>query len=376
MNANDLEGCFSLSNPISVIRNQPESGTLEGGPFEFCVGDGVADNLMAGDITLTGNSGGNSQWLVTEEDGTILGLPPMPSAVDFDGAGVGTCLIWHLSYDGDIEGLAAGMNANDLEGCFSLSNPIAVDRVDCEMTIGAIIVINEINDNDEVEITNTGDENLDISGFWLCDFPTYTQIGNLDIVCGDDFVLEPGEFITVNAGFDISSDDGEMGIYTTNSFGSSAAIIDYVEWGSSGHTRSAIAVAAGIWTTGDFVAAFSSDNSLEYDGEGDSSSDWSEDMATPCESNFIEDNDDDQQVAYNTYPNPTTNMLTIEFTSTVEEDSNIQIYDAFGNNIENMNHNIQDGTKKDINVSEYRAGTYLIRVLNGASSKVKKFMKL
>ena len=128
MNASDLEGCFSLSNPIEVVRNQPSGGTIEGGPFVFCVGDGVADMLSPGDITLSGNSGTNSAWVVTDIDGNILGLPPMPSDVDFDGAEIGTCLIWHLSYEDGLEGAEMGMNASDLEGCFSLSNSIEVIR--------------------------------------------------------------------------------------------------------------------------------------------------------------------------------------------------------------------------------------------------------
>jgi len=53
----------------------------------------------------------------------------MPGVVDFDDAGPGNCLIWYLSYDGDVTGLAAGLNANDLMGdCFALSNSILVER--------------------------------------------------------------------------------------------------------------------------------------------------------------------------------------------------------------------------------------------------------
>ena len=92
-------------------------GSLTGGPFEFCVGDGLADNIAPGSISLAGNSGTNSAWVVTDEQGNILGLPPMPSAVDFDGAGIGTCLIWHLSFENGLEGAAVGNNAADLQGC-------------------------------------------------------------------------------------------------------------------------------------------------------------------------------------------------------------------------------------------------------------------
>ena len=130
-NVDQLSGCYSLSNSVSVTRNEAVGGSLAGGPFEFCVGDGVADNLAAGSISLSGNSGSNSQWVVTDEQGNILGLPPMPSAVDFDGAGVGTCLVWHLSYADGLTGLAAGNNVSQLSGCYDLSNSVSVNRVDC-----------------------------------------------------------------------------------------------------------------------------------------------------------------------------------------------------------------------------------------------------
>jgi len=126
-NVSGVTGSFALSNSISVTRNQPEGGTIAGGPFEFCVGDSIADNITPGAISLTGNSGTNSQWVVTDDQGNILGLPPMPSVVDFDGAGFGTCLIWHLSFENGLTGAEVGNNAmTDLVGCYNLSNSIAV----------------------------------------------------------------------------------------------------------------------------------------------------------------------------------------------------------------------------------------------------------
>lgn len=141
MNANDLEGCFSLSNPIEVVRNQPMGGTITGGPFNFTVGDGQVDTIPMGATTLTDNQGETSQWVVTDDEGIILGLPATPSDVNFDGAGPGICLVWHLSYDGPISGMAPGLNANDLVGCFDLSNPIEINRVaegDCQANGGDI----------------------------------------------------------------------------------------------------------------------------------------------------------------------------------------------------------------------------------------------
>jgi hypothetical protein len=57
--------------------------------------------------------------------------------VNFDDAPAGICLVWHLSYEEGLQGAMVGANANDLMGCFSLSNPIEVIRVsgeDCNTT--------------------------------------------------------------------------------------------------------------------------------------------------------------------------------------------------------------------------------------------------
>ncbi|MFS4491923.1 hypothetical protein ACKWCD_03435, partial [Maribacter sp. 2308TA10-17] len=69
-----------------------EAGEIVGGPFEFCV-DGSPD--MVSGLSLTGDRAGSmSSWVITDDQGKILGLPPTLEAVegvDFDGAGAGTC---------------------------------------------------------------------------------------------------------------------------------------------------------------------------------------------------------------------------------------------------------------------------------------------
>lgn len=130
MNAGDLSGIFSLSNSITVTRNEPNGGTINGGPFNFIV-DRTPD--MVSGITLDGTqTGSNSTWVITDDQGIILGLPHTLEAledVDFDGAGAGVCLIWYLRFEDGIMGAAVGENANNLSGCFSLSNSITVTRL-------------------------------------------------------------------------------------------------------------------------------------------------------------------------------------------------------------------------------------------------------
>lgn len=87
-----------------------------------------------------------------------------------------------------------------------------------------------------VAITNVGGAGGNLDGLWLCNFPTYTPIsGSVDAGA------------TVDVAFGVTAAGGEVGLYTSRSFGDSSAIISYVEWGSAGHERSAVAVAAGVW---------------------------------------------------------------------------------------------------------------------------------
>ena len=129
-NLDNLSGTFGLSNFVTVNRNALNAGVLEGGPFMFSV-DGSADMVSGITLNDAALNGTNQTYVITDGDLNILGLPPTLSAVegvDFDGAGIGVCLIWHLTYEEGITGLAMGENAGNLDGFFALSNAIRVYR--------------------------------------------------------------------------------------------------------------------------------------------------------------------------------------------------------------------------------------------------------
>jgi len=93
-------------------------------PTTICAGDGIADPIV---VDVTGGSGMNSAWVITDADLNILALPE-GSTIDLEGAGEGVCLIWYVVFD-DIVGAEVGMNASNLTGCFELSNSIEVTRL-------------------------------------------------------------------------------------------------------------------------------------------------------------------------------------------------------------------------------------------------------
>jgi len=101
--------------------------------MSICVDDDVEEPIDA-QIADAG-AGENSAWVITDLDGNILALPDAPPFI-LDGAPAGTCLIWYLNWDGDLDQTpAVGDSAVDIvtaSNCASLSNPITVIREVCE----------------------------------------------------------------------------------------------------------------------------------------------------------------------------------------------------------------------------------------------------
>jgi hypothetical protein len=97
-----------------------------------------------------------------------------------------------------------------------------------------------------IVIRNEGSEDYDLTGHWICNRPNYSELPS--------GILAPGETIEIDtAVIELSSSDGEVALYSSNSFGSADDILRYVQWGSDSHGRTATAVAGGVWQDGDFV---------------------------------------------------------------------------------------------------------------------------
>jgi len=151
-NVANFVGCFDISNSITVTKTNVNPGTISsslGSEITTCI-DGINDNI---DASLTGATGSNNQWIITDESGAILALPMSPP-FDFDAAGVGTCLIWNLSYE-NINGLAAGNNISDFTGCYGLSN--------------SITVIREVRDAGDISLIDGGTEYTICAGDGMAD---------------------------------------------------------------------------------------------------------------------------------------------------------------------------------------------------------------
>ena len=135
-NINTLTGCFSLSNSIQVERLAGENcaplcqvsgGTLSTADLTtVCVGDGTPDQI---DVSLLGNVGAQSTWVITDNEDNIIALPIAPP-FDFENVPSGICRIWHISSLFPLSELTIGGNVANITDCHALStNAITVNRI-------------------------------------------------------------------------------------------------------------------------------------------------------------------------------------------------------------------------------------------------------
>jgi len=179
--ADDLIGCFDLSNGVVVQRDEAQAGDIAlatgGTSASICV-DGTPDPLT---VVMSGDAAGdNSTFFITDAvTGEILAVPGNNGPFDLDGAGIGVCEIWYLSSFGDVTGVTMGASINDIDGCFDLSNPIVVTREDCCMLDAGNIFTDATTPSNIVVVANRATANISV-----IDASSNELIGNFDFPDG------------------------------------------------------------------------------------------------------------------------------------------------------------------------------------------------
>ncbi|MEM1219377.1 MAG: T9SS type A sorting domain-containing protein, partial [Bacteroidota bacterium] len=334
-NASDLVGCFSLSNPITVTRNGVAGGEISTtDPTEICAGDGIGDPI---DVALTGQEGTNSAWVITDDLGNILELPAGPP-FDLDGAGPGVCLIWHLSFEDGLMGAAVGNNASDLDGCFSLSNSIAVTRTDVDG--GEVSTV----DGETAITVCTGDEIADVIAF-----QTTSMDANYQYVVTDDnnIILGlPGDNM-------VDFEDAGVGVCRL--------------WGLAytGNITAAV---------GDDAAAVAlTDECFEL------SSNFVEvtrtDSEEPCILSVF--GVDALDATVNLFPNPASDVLTVDvrFAQNVRGNVQLEIQNTLGQVVYRMERPSQEAWTEQIEVGDLTAGMYILNLRQDGQVQSLRFTK-
>ena len=233
----------------------------------------------------------------------------------------------------------------------------------------AQVVINEIQPStNSVELKNIGATSVDVSNYQLCVRPKYARVGSLTVTSGDAN-LAPDEILVIVFAQGIPLSDGELGLYSSASFGDFSAIVDYVEWGSSGHNgRSSVAIAANTWTVDNFVTAPTGDESIEFDGAGNTAADYTiaKTHSLGAENASVTGVSASVVEKVSVYPNPTTDFILVE----QENVQSVTVYSTSGSVMATTT------TSNKIDVSTYPKGIYFVEVqFADAKKSVTKVIK-
>ena len=130
---------------------------------------------------------------------------------------------------------------------------------------GQVRILQVDPQTDEIAIKNFGTAMEDISAYRLCSRFQYTQnlTSAVTTISGSPMLMG-GDTLVVSWSIDDVSAD--VGLYLgTGSFGSSDAMVDFMQYGAEGIGRESVANTKAIWTIGDFIAG---SGPFSYTGDG------------------------------------------------------------------------------------------------------------
>jgi len=366
----DLDGCFALSNPITVTRNWVFGGNIsldtEAMEETICV------NEADGTVTfVTTSTTDNYIYVLTDQNNVIDSILP-GNVYDFAGSEVGVCNVWGISYQDNLTLMVGDtVGTSVLADCFDISaNAVVITKSECM----AAPIINEVLGNGRVEITNIGLDSIDLSTYILCNSGGYDNLDELVVNCGS-LMLAPNEFVTVQTVNAIPDTlDGEMALYKDNSFVDNTSIVSYVQWGDTTHLRTLVAIGAGLWTAGEAVDSFalSLSNSINYDGDGILASDWTAAASSICATNNFTEEEPDSELSFRMFPNPAGLNLNFEVLKMPSVSGTMNIYDSDGRLV--YTERMEGNEIINVDLSNYRAGVYYIKASSGNKIKTDKFI--
>ena len=162
--------CYELSNnfiPIgTIVPDGATVSTIDGTTSQFtCPGDGNPDVVSF----MTTSTDPFYAYVITDEDNTILEIVADGNSFDFEGAPVGVCRVWGVSYIGDITA-AAGDDITTVvfsDGCSDLSDNF-VEIIRTEPDGGTVSLT---NGNTEITICENDPGNNQLSFSNISDSP-------------------------------------------------------------------------------------------------------------------------------------------------------------------------------------------------------------
>ncbi|MDG1766789.1 MAG: hypothetical protein P8H98_08345 [Flavobacteriales bacterium] len=100
-------------------------------------------------------------------------------------------------------------------------------------------------DNQEVQIQNLGTASIDLSSYYLNNFPVFNQLSTITVLSGS-LQLSPNQVLTLSWP-GCTDDNGEIGLYSSSNFPDPNDLVDYMQWGTANNANVSVALSAGVW---------------------------------------------------------------------------------------------------------------------------------
>ena len=224
---------------------------------------------------------------------------------------------------------------------------------------------------DAIYIRNFGEDSVDLAEYRLCSEFIYT--GNLSsdvsLISGAT-MLASGD--TLGVMWAINDTAADLGLYLPEgSFGDTANIVDFLQWGDSGIGRESVANSKGLWTSGDFIEGF---GPYTYTGDGSQNgvAVWMADsiatdtmgtdtMATNLDPALR------QQIQIVLYPSLVKDRTTLQMDVPISGDFSLSVMDAVGRIWMRQSRSLVPGQHAfDLDLGHLASGLYYVRASLGS----------
>jgi hypothetical protein len=214
-----------------------------------------------------------------------------------------------------------------------------------------------------VTIHNFGGATVDISSYFFCQWPSYFQVSFMAAPISGSTTLISGADVTITSSVNFGIANGEFGLYSTSGGGTfNSGMVDYLEWGTSGHFREGLAVSLGLWATGTTITAPAP---YEYTGNGSQN-------GVAFWGTVLGIEDFKNQTTFSIFPNPTNSILNLQLAPNFVNGT-INIFNLLGKQV--LTKEINSNNFAPLDVTTLSKGLYLIKVTSGNNTQTKRFVK-
>ena len=224
---------------------------------------------------------------------------------------------------------------------------------------------------DAIYIRNFGEDSVDLAEYRLCSEFIYTGNLSSDVsLLSGSTMLASGD--TLGVMWAINDTAADLGLYLPDgSFGDTANIVDFLQWGDSGIGRESVANSKGLWTSGDFIEGF---GPYTYTGDGSQNgvAVWMADsiatdtmgtdtMATNLDPALR------QQIQIVLYPSLVKDRTTLQMDVPISGDFSLSVMDAVGRIWMRESRSLVPGQHAfDLDLGHLASGLYYVRASLGS----------